>query len=55
MAAGALRIFKSVLFTNRKLPSIHSESVPRCRSKADTYRPAEKRNSNRGIKVGNDL
>ena len=26
-----------ILFTDRKLPSIHSESVPRSRSKASTY------------------
>ena len=28
-------------FTNRKLPSIHSESVPRSKSKASTYSYAE--------------
>ena len=27
-----------ILFTNRKLPSIHSESVPRSRQNASTYR-----------------
>ena len=32
----------SILFTNRKLRSIHSESVPRRRSKASTYSDAEK-------------
>ena len=34
MAAGALPINMGILFTNRKLSSIHSESVPRTRSKA---------------------
>ena len=33
MAAGARRINIGILFTNRKLPSIHSESVPRSRPK----------------------
>ena len=32
MAAGARRINMGILFTNRKLPSIHSESAPRSRS-----------------------
>ena len=31
------RINKSILFTNRKLPSIHSESIQKSRSKANTY------------------
>ena len=31
-----------ILFTNHKLPSIHSESVPRSRSKASTYRVRRK-------------
>ena len=34
MAAGARPINMNILFTNHKLPSIHSESVPRSRSKA---------------------
>ena len=32
-----------MLFTNRKLPSIHSESVPRSGSKARTYNYAGKK------------
>ena len=37
MAAGAEK--KCVhIFTNRKLPSVHSESLPRSRTKASTYR-----------------
>ena len=42
MAAGARRINTSILFTNRKLPSIHSESVPRSSSKGCTYSYAKK-------------
>ena len=43
MAAGGRRINISILFPNRKLPSIHSESVPRNRSKAArTLSQAEK-------------
>ena len=42
MAAGACRINMSILFTNKKLPSLHSESIPRSRSKASTYSYAEK-------------
>ena len=41
MAAGARRMNTGILFTNRKLRLIHSESVPRIRSKASTYRHAE--------------
>ena len=36
MATGARRINMAILFTNRKLHSIHSESVTRSRSKAST-------------------
>ena len=43
MAAGARRINMGILFTNRKLPLIHSESEPRSRSKASTYSYAEKK------------
>ena len=42
MAVGARRINMGILFTNRKLPSIHSESVPRSRSKVSTYSYGEK-------------
>ena len=42
MAAWARWINMGILFTNGKLPSIHSESVPRSRAKAVTYRYAEK-------------
>ena len=42
MAAGARRIDMDVIFTNGKLPSIRSESVPRSRSKTGTYSYAEK-------------
>ena len=42
MTAQARRIKMGILFTNRKLPSIHSESVPRNRSKASKYSYAEK-------------
>ena len=42
MAAGARGINKSIPFTHCKLPSIHFESVPRIRSKANTYSYAEK-------------
>ena len=34
MAPGARRINMGTLFTNNKLPSIHSELLPRSRSKA---------------------
>ena len=37
MAAGARPINMGMLITNRKLPSIHSELVPRSRSTASTY------------------
>ena len=37
MAAGPRRINMDIHFTNRKLPSFHSELVPRSRSKASTY------------------
>ena len=43
MAAGASRINMDMLFTNRKLPSIHSESVATSRSKARAFSFAEKR------------
>ena len=42
MAAGVHRIDMGILFTNGKLPSIHSESVTGSRSKASTYNYAEK-------------
>ena len=42
MAAGARLINTDILFTNRKLPTIHSESVSISRSKASTYNYAEK-------------
>ena len=41
MEARARRINMCLLFTNRKLPSIHSESVPRSTSKTSTYSYAE--------------
>ena len=34
-----------LVFTNRKLPLVHSETVPRSRSKASTY--AEKQNTDK--------
>ena len=37
MAAGTCWINMGILFTIRKLPSIHSESVPMSRSKASTH------------------
>ena len=43
MAAGARGINMVIFFTNRKLPSIHSESVQRDGSKASPYCYAEKR------------
>ena len=43
MAVGVYRINIGILFTNRKLLSIHSGSVPRLRSKADSYSYAEKK------------
>ena len=42
IAAGARRINIDILFTNRKLPTIHSESAPRSSSKASTYSFADK-------------
>ena len=42
MAEGVLQINKQILFTNRKLPSIHSLSVPRSGSKANSYSYADK-------------
>ena len=42
MAAEARWINMGILFTNRKLPSIHSESVPKIRSKPSTYSYTEK-------------
>ena len=36
IAVGASGISIGILFTNRELPTIHSESVPRSRSKAGT-------------------
>ena len=36
-------------FTNRKLPSIHSESVPRSRSIASTYSYAVKRGASKSL------
>ena len=43
MAGRARRMNKGILFTNRELPSIHSESVPRSRPKASLYSYAEKK------------
>ena len=46
MAAGTRRINMCILFsgfTKCKLPSIHSESVPRSGSKTSTYSHAEKK------------
>ena len=43
MAAGVRRINNRTLFTNRKLPSIHSESATRSRSKPSTYSHAEEK------------
>ena len=37
MVTGARLINMDIFFTNRKLRSIHSESVPRSRLKASTY------------------
>ena len=42
MPAGARQVNMGILFTNHKLPSIHSESAQRNRSKANTYSYAEK-------------
>ena len=42
IAAGAHRTNMGMLFTNHKLPSVHSESVPRSRSKANAFTYAEK-------------
>ena len=44
MAAGVCRMNKSIPFTNRKLPSIYSESVPRSRSNLSAYSYPEKSN-----------
>ena len=41
MAADSRRINMGTLFTNSKLPSIHSESVPRIKSKASTFNYTE--------------
>ena len=54
MAAGARLINMGIFFTNRKLPSIHSESVPRSRSKASTYSYAEKKNTCRKPSIKTD-
>ena len=43
MAAGGRRIDMDILFTNHKLPSIHSLSVRRSRSKAIAFGCAEKK------------
>ena len=40
-----------ILLTNRKLPPIHSESVSRSRSKASTYRCADKKQAVTGPAV----
>ena len=40
MAAGARPMNMCIVFTNRKSPSIHSESVPRSRSKASKQHTA---------------
>ena len=42
MAAEAPRINNDIFFTNRILLTIHSESVPRSRSKSSTVRYAER-------------
>ena len=42
MAAGAGQMYIDILFTNCKLLSVHSESVPRSRSKANTFSYAKK-------------
>ena len=52
MAAGARRINMGILFTNHKLLSIHSESVPRSRSKASMYFTLEK---SRVYKYGSEI
>ena len=44
MAKGACRINMGIPFTNRKLPSIQYESVPRSMSKASTIINSEKSN-----------
>ena len=43
MAAGARSINMDILFTNRKLSTIHSEPVLRITSKANTYTATPKR------------
>ena len=43
MAAGACQINMGMYFTNHKLPSLHSESVPRSRLKASTYSHDERK------------
>ena len=50
-AALAHKINTCILFTNRKLPSIHSESVPQSSSKASTYSHAEINGCYRDISV----
>ena len=42
MATAARRRNNGIFLTNRKLPPIHSELIPRSRSKASTYSSAEK-------------
>ena len=42
LVAWARQINMGILITNRELPSIHSESVPRSRSKCSTRTFAEK-------------
>ena len=42
IVAGVCQINTGILFTNRKFPSIHSESVPRSRPKASAYSYAKK-------------
>ena len=42
MAAGSRRINIGILFTNRKLALIQSESISRSRSKPSTFSYAEK-------------
>ena len=42
MAAGTLQINMGILFTNGRLPSIHSESVTRSVSKSQHIQPLRK-------------
>ena len=51
MLVGACWINMGILFTNRKLPSIHSEPVQRSRWKANTYSYAEEQLRNFAIWV----